>query len=213
MKPGHFIVSLLLVFSAQLLPAQNATEPVDSLVSLLSAKSVELIEKNGVDYRKVTGPARFFHNNTFLVCDTALWNVGAEVIECMGNVKILQNETVLSSDKLTYLISEDLAQFRGSVVQLEDKDHNTLRTRHLDYNTKDSVAVFEQGGALRDSQGQIIESLTGTYESKLKLFTFVDNVNMFTDSIFVKTTKIEYDTSLNKAYFGKADQRSRSRDG
>ena len=203
MKPGHFIVSLLLVFSAQLLPAQNATEPVDSLVSLLSAKSVELIEKNGVDYRKVTGPARFFHNNTFLVCDTALWNVGAEVIECMGNVKILQNETVLSSDKLTYLISEDLAQFRGSVVQLEDKDHNTLRTRHLDYNTKDSVAVFEQGGALRDSQGQIIESLTGTYESKLKLFTFVDNVNMFTDSIFVKTTKIEYNTSLNKAYFGK----------
>lgn len=203
MRLKLFIISLLLLAAAPLLPAQNASEPVDSLVSLLSAKSVELIEKDGISYRKVTGPARFFHNNTYLVCDTALWNVGAEEIECMGNVKILQNETVLSSDKLTYLIKEDLAQFRGSVVQLEDKDHNTLRTRYLDYNTKDSVAVFEKGGALRDSQGQIIESITGTYESKIKLFTFVDDVNMFTDSIFVKTTKIEYDTDLNKAYFGK----------
>lgn len=196
------LIALLAVLSSAL-TAQNRSEKVDSLVSLLSAQSVQLLEKDGSSYRKVTGPARFFHNNTYLVCDTALWNMDKEEIDCMGNVKILQNETVLSSDKLTYLINMDLAQFRGGVVQLEDKDHNTLRTRHLDYNTKDSVAVFEGGGAFRDQDGQIIESSTGTYESKLKLFTFVDNVNMFTDSIFVKTTRLEYDTDRNKAWFGR----------
>lgn len=203
MKGKSLTVCLLCLLAAPLLRAQNRERQVDSLVSLLSAQSVQLIEKNGVGYRKVTGPARFFHNNTYLVCDTALWNMSTDEIECMGNVKILQNETVLSSDRLIYLIKEDLAQFRGTLVQLEDKDRNTLRTRHLDYNTKDSVAVFENGGALRDKEGQIIESNTGTYESKLKLFTFIDNVNMFTDSIFVKTTKLEYNTDRNMAWFGR----------
>ena len=57
------------------LSAQEKGSQVDSLVRLLSAQSMELIEKDGVDYRKVTGPARFLHNDTFLICDTALWNV------------------------------------------------------------------------------------------------------------------------------------------
>lgn len=184
--------------------AQKKTEQVDSLVNLLSAQSMELIEKHGVNYRKVTGPARFLHNNTYLICDTALWNVNREEIEAWGHVKILQNETVLTSDKLTYIIEEDLAKFRGTVVQLEDKDHNTLRTKHLDYNTKDSVAVFRNGASMRDKDGQIIESLNGTYDSKIKLFTFTDNVNMFTDSIFVKTSRIEYDTDRDFAVFGRS---------
>lgn len=204
------IILVMVVFCPLVLPAlwmaprvpASAPEPVDSLVSLLSAQSVQLIEKNGVNYRKVTGPARFLHNNTYLICDTALWNVSNEQIDAMGHVKILQNETVLTSDRLIYLIPQDLAQFRGSIVQLEDKDHNTLRTQHLDYNTKDSVAVFQGGGSMRDKDGQIIESLTGTYDSKAKLFTFTDNVNMFTDSIFVKTSRLEYRTDLALATFG-----------
>ena len=183
--------------------AQKKTEQVDSLVNLLSAQSMELIEKHGVSYRKVTGPARFLHNNTYLLCDTALWNVNRKEIEAIGNVKILQNSTVLTSEKLTYLIDEDLAQFRGNLVQLEDKDHNVLRTRYLDYNTKDSVAIFRNGASMKDKEGQVIESQSGTYDSKIKTFTFTDNVNMFTDSIFVKTTRIEYHSDRNFATFSR----------
>jgi len=122
---------------------------------------MELIEKDGINYRKVTGPARFLHNNTFLICDTALWNVNSEEIDAIGNVKILQNETQLTSDNLKYIIPLNLAQFRGSLVQLEDKENNILRTRTLDYNTKDSIAIFQNGGALKDKDGQIIESRNG----------------------------------------------------
>lgn len=186
------------------LPVLAQKEEQDSLVILMSSKSAQMVDVKGASYRKVVGPARFLHNNTYLLCDTALWNVETELIEAWGNVSILQEETVLTSDKLTYLIKEDLAQFRGSVVQLTDKDHNTLRTRHLDYNTKDSVAVFKNGGAMRDKDGQIIESRTGTYDSKLKKFTFNDDVNMFTDSIFVKTKDLVYESDLNLATFGHA---------
>lgn len=174
----------------------------DSLVVLVSSKSAQMVDVDGASYRKVVGPARFLHNDTYLLCDTAYWNVETEIIDAWGHVSILQEETVLTSDKLTYLVKEDLAQFRGSMVQLTDKDHNTLRTRHLDYNTKDSVAVFMNGGAMRDKDGQIIESRRGTYDSKAKKFTFTDNVNMFTDSIFVKTSDLVYESDRDLATFG-----------
>lgn len=184
------------------LSAQEKGSQVDSLVRLLSAQSMELIEKDGVDYRKVTGPARFLHNDTFLICDTALWNVRTNEIFAISNVKILQDQTVLTGDKLIYYVDRDLAEFRGSLVQLEDKDHSVLRTEFLDYNTRDSVAIFFNGGSMKDAEGQVIESRTGTYDSKAKTFTFSDNVNMFTDSVFVKTTNLVYDSARNKASFG-----------
>ena len=184
------------------LSAQEKGSQVDSLVRLLSAQSMELIEKDGVDYRKVTGPARFLHNDTFLICDTALWNVRTNEIFAISNVKILQDQTVLTGDRLTYYVDRDLAEFRGSLVQLEDKDHNVLRTEFLDYNTRDSVAIFFNGGSMKDAEGQVIESRTGTYDSKAKTFTFSDNVNMFTDSVFVKTTNLVYDSARNTANFG-----------
>ena len=184
--------------------SEGSEENKDSLVILLSSKSAKMVDIEGASYRKIIGPARFLHNGTYLLCDTALWNVETKKIEAWGNVSILQEETVLTSDKLTYYIDMDLAEFRGSVVQLTDKDHNTLRTRYLDYNTKDSVAVFQKGGAMRDKDGQIIESRNGTYDSKIKTFTFTDDVNMFTDSIFVKTKSLVYQSDLNLATFGSA---------
>ncbi len=189
--------------SCLVLSAQNRKqEDKDSLVVLLSSKSMQMVDVEGRRTRKVIGPARFLHNDTYLLCDTALWNVETQIIEAWGKVSILQDETVLTSDKLHYIIDEDLAQFRGSVVQLTDKDHNTLRTRHLDYNTKDSVAVFMNGGAMRDKDGQIIESRNGTYDSKAKKFSFENEVNMFTDSIFVKTRELIYESEINYATFG-----------
>ena len=165
----NFLKRLIYISAAILLCVPVAAQQErqqDSLVVLLSSKSAQMVDVEGARYRKIIGPARFLHNETLLLCDTAYWNVETKVIDAWGNVSILQDETVLTSEKLTYLIDEDLAQFRGAVVQLTDKDHNTLRTRHLDYNTKDSVAIFMHGGSMRDKDGQIIESNSGTYDSK-----------------------------------------------
>ncbi len=193
--------SLLLLLTSLSLSAQTA-ERKDSLVRLLGCDELQQVEEYGQSYRKALGHARFEHNSTLLICDTALWNVNRNVINAFGNVQIIQNNTVLSSESLDYLIDQNLAQFRGALVQLRDKDGNTLRTTDLDYNTKDSVAVFRGGGALRDKDGQIIESDDGHYFSKLKTFTFTNNVNMYTDSIFVKTDDLNYNTGTNVAVFG-----------
>ena len=195
-----FISRLIALIALSILAAASLS--AQNRVTLVSAKSAQLIEKDGESFRKVVGPARFLHNDTYLLCDTALWNVNTNIIDAIGHVKIIQNRTQLSSQTLQYVVDEDMAKFRGSLVQLEDQDKNTLRTRYLDYNTKDSVAVFQNGASMRDKDGQIIESQFGTYDSKASLFVFNDQVNMFTDSIFIKTSRLEYRSDLNTAYFG-----------
>lgn len=188
---------LLPVLSAS---AQNGSGQQDSLVRLVKATSLQLIEKGTEKFRKAVD-ATFLHNGTYLICDTALWNVDKQVINSEGHVQIIQDETLLTSDRLDYYIDRDLAEFRGGVVQLTDKDGNILRTRNLDYNTKDSVAVFRRGASMRDKDGQIIESENGSYDSKSSLFTFLDRVNMFTDSVFVKTEHLVYEGNTSRADF------------
>ena len=191
----------LIVVMLSAVAASSAVMGQDK-VHLLKAESAQLLEINGDSYRKVTGPAKFLHNDTYLLCDTAYWNINTNIIDAIGNVKIIQDRTTLSSNTLQYEVDLDLARFRGDLVQLVDEDNNTLRTRYLDYNTKDSVAVFQDGGAMRDKDGQVIESLYGTYDSKAKLFVFNDQVNMYMDTTFIKTSRLEYRSDLSKAWFG-----------
>jgi lipopolysaccharide export system protein LptA len=195
---------LLLLFAVAALAYEPPQEPVQEKdkVHLISAQSAQLIEKDGENYRKVVGPAKFLHNDTYLLCDTALWNVNTNIIDATGNVQIIQDRTKLSSATLQYVVDDNMAKFRGELVQLEDSDHNTLRTRYLDYNTKDSVAIFQNGAAMRDKDGQIIESLYGTYDAKAHLFIFNDQVNMYMDTTFMKTSRLEYRSDLSTAYFG-----------
>ena len=199
-KIQKIALSVLALIAGLSLSAQNGASQKDSLVRLIKAESLQLIDQGGGSYRKAV-KATFFHNNTYLICDTALWNVDKRVINSWGNVKVVQEGTILSSDKMDYLIDDDMVQFRGTLVQLQDKDRNTLRTHYLDYNTKDSLAFFSRGGAMKDKDGQIIESTDGSYDARKSLFEFRNNVNMFTDSIFIRTTMIDYESDMSRAVF------------
>ncbi len=197
-----FTRKLLLSFALLLPLVSNAQnhERTDSLVRLMNAASVQFIQENARNYRKAID-ARFLHNDTYLSADTTLWDVDEQVIHFKGHVKITQEETMLTSSLMDYLIDEDLAKFRGDVVELRDKSGNILRSRNMDYNTKDSMAIFNGGASMHDKDGQVIESMDGIYESQLKLFTFVTDVNMFTDTVFIRTRKLTYQTDSSLATF------------
>ncbi|MFA7033871.1 MAG: OstA-like protein [Bacteroidales bacterium] len=193
---------LVLLIGCQLAFAQQKSAE-DSLFRLLDARSAQQLDENGMEYRRVVGSARFLHNNTYLLCDSASWNVGGRFVEAFGNVRIIQDRTMLSSEKMLYLIDQNKAIFSGGVVELTDKERNTLRTSDLDYNTKDSIATFKYGGAMKDKSGNVIESKTGVYDSKQKTFTFEEDVEMYNDSTFINSTSLRYFTDQDKAYLGK----------
>ena len=195
-----FIILIGLLHFSFLGYAQNR-ESADSLVRLVEAVSAHLIEEDGVSYRKVIGPATFLHNNTYLKCDTALWNVNTNIIDAIGNVEILQENTRLTSDRIEYVVVEDLAKFRGSLVELMDRDGNVLNTNYLNYNTRDSIATFFNGASMRGKDGNIIESVNGTYNSAEKRFSFEENVQIFTDSVFIVSNKVDYLTHSDEVVF------------
>ena len=193
------LLALALLCAGPGLSAQNDGQK-DSLVRLIKAANVQLLNENGKAFRRSLD-ATFLHNGTYFICDTALYNVEERVLNATGNVKVVQDETILTSQKMDYFVDDNLIVCRGGVVQLEDSDHNTLRTYTLDYNTLDSIAFFQNGGAMRDSEGQIIESREGRYDARRKVFSFRDDVNMFTDSVFIKTSMLDYESRPNKANF------------
>ena len=194
-------VLLLILGGSAPLFGQNASQ--DSVFRLLEAERAEQYEKYGTQYRLVKGHARFLHNDTYLLCDSASWNVDSRFIEAFGNVQIIQDKTMLKSEEMVYWIDESKALFRGTLVELFDKDGNTLRTERLSYNTKDSVAVFEYGGSMKDKDGNVIESRKGTYEGKEGLFTFEDQVELYMDSIEIKTNQLRYFNETERAHFGR----------
>ena len=198
---SKLIIILIVFLHFQIMGFSQNSGGADSLVRLVEAKSAHLIEMNGNSFRKVVGPATFLHNNTYLKCDTALWNVNTNIIDAIGNVEILQENTRLTSDRIEYVADENLAKFRGTLVQLSDKDGNVLNTNFLNYNTKDSIATFFNGAAMRSNDGNLIESVNGMYFSSDKLFTFKDSVAMFTDSVLVSTSQLDYHTDTDIAVF------------
>lgn len=195
------VVLLLILGGSAPLFGQNASQ--DSVFRLLEAERAEQYEKYGTQYRLVKGHARFLHNDTYLLCDSASWNVDSRFIEAFGNVQIIQDKTMLKSEEMTYWIDESKALFRGTLVELFDKDGNTLRTERLSYNTKDSVAVFEYGGSMKDRDGNVIESRKGTYDGKEGLFMFEDQVELYMDSIEIKTNQLRYFNETERAHFGR----------
>ena len=199
-KSKKIIIALALLSGISFFLYARADEE-EKYVRLVKAQSVNIItDADGKAFRKAVD-ATFLHNGTLLICDTAYWRVDENIINAKGNVRLSQEGTELTSEKLDYYVNDNLAQFRGGVVQLRDKENNILRTHFLDYNTADSVAVFSKGASMKDKDGQIIESMDGTYSSKAKLFTFEKDVNMFTDSVFIKTQALDYHTDSQKAVF------------
>ncbi|MBQ0024746.1 MAG: hypothetical protein KBT00_03345 [Bacteroidales bacterium] len=193
------ILALSFVLLSSALSARNAEK--DSLFRLVSAERAQQLTEFGSQYRRVTGSADFLHNDTHLYCDSASWNVNYRRIEAFGNVRLVQDNTMLTSESLIYDIDLNTAHFRGGVVQLTDKDGNILRTYELDYNTKDSIGFFRNGGAMMDRDSNVIESKDGIYDSKAKTFTFENNVEMYMDSIRISTSQLEYRTDNGVAYF------------
>ena len=103
------LILSLLFASLSTAVAQNENGQKDSLVRLIEANAAKLIDRDGVVLRKIEGPARFLHNNTYLLCDTAIWDVNTNIIDAIGNVQIIQDGTCLVGESLRYIVESNLA--------------------------------------------------------------------------------------------------------
>lgn len=193
-------VGLLAVFSPSFAQRAAAPEKEENLIRLVKASSIGLEDHFGQPFRKAVD-ATFLHNGTYLKCDTALWDVNGKLINSWGNVRLTQGKVVLTSEKMDYDIERSQAKFRGAVVEVKDDKNNILRTVTLDYNTKDSLGIFHDGGSMCTEDGMVIESDHGYYNTPAKLVNFLGEVNMYTDTVYLRTKALDYNTASKTAFF------------
>ncbi|HBZ35750.1 MAG TPA: hypothetical protein DEO33_04960 [Rikenellaceae bacterium] len=180
---------------------QQVQRPEKSLIRLIDAKSAVLTTSMGREYREIKGPAQFLHDNTLILCDSAIWDTQANIVDAIGHVKIIQKNTTLYSDNIKYLADQSLAQVRGNLVELIDNEGGRLRTNFIDYYTKDSIGMFYNGGCLMNEDSSFIESSNGYYYAKEDRFLFQMKVEMQSDTVLMKTDSLAYLAKENRAVF------------
>ncbi|NCB18513.1 MAG: hypothetical protein EOM61_02700 [Bacteroidia bacterium] len=194
------IFPLFFIFFLTITTAQEVVDE-GRLVRLLRAETAESYQNENFNIRLVTGNAQFLHNGALIICDTAVWDLTQNTVDAKGNVRVMHQRNILAGDKIHYIADSSLAQVRGTIVELIDKDSNRLRTYFLDYNTKDSIAYFFNGGSMLDTTGNVIESLKGYYDSKLKRFKFLEQVEMTAEEMLLKCDSLAFWSEENRTDF------------
>ncbi|MCH8318257.1 MAG: hypothetical protein IIA88_07140, partial [Bacteroidetes bacterium] len=145
-------------------------------IELIQADVLEGGVHNGQKVRKLIGNVIFKHDETFMYCDSSYQYADRNALEAFGHVKIQQGDTLtLTGDTLFYYGDTKMAKVRGNVV-LKDKEM-TLTTKYLDYDMKNKLAWYYNGGDIIDDENHLFSEL-GFYNTRSKMLSFKTNVSL-----------------------------------
>ncbi len=128
----------------------------------------------GKNVQALKGNVKMRHHNTRMFCDSAIIFRDSNRVEAFGSIHIIQNDTIdLYGDKLQYDGNEEIAKVREN-VRLVNKNV-VLTTHHLDYDRRDDVAYYFNGGKIVDENNELISTL-GFYYPRTGEVNFKDSV-------------------------------------
>jgi lipopolysaccharide export system protein LptA len=168
------------------------------LIEVVHVDVIKSLQYNGKTIDRLIGNVQLMHNGALMSCDSA-YKFSSSEFDAYSRVVIIQNSTRLYGDALHYNGNTNIAEVRGNVVRLLDSTA-TLRTQYLDFNTKENVGHFFNGGTIANS-GSLIESIHGHYYSNDKLFVFTDSVEIHNETYDIQCDAGNYNTRTDIATF------------
>ncbi|MDR2801858.1 MAG: hypothetical protein LBB31_01400 [Prevotellaceae bacterium] len=178
------------------LPAQPADNR--KTVEMIHADSILSMPYNGKTINRLIGNVQLMHNGAMMSCDSAYIFSSSE-FEAHSRVVIVKEETTLYGDRLHYDGATSMAEVRGKLVRLTDNTA-TLRTQHLDFDTKQNIGHFFNGGTI-ENKDNLLESVQGYYYSNEKLFVFNDSVSIRNETYDILCESGNYHTETDVATF------------
>ncbi|MDR2359121.1 MAG: hypothetical protein LBD87_04900 [Prevotellaceae bacterium] len=177
-----------------------SAQPEDQrkIVEMIHVDSILSMSYNGRTINRFFGHVQLMHNGTMMSCDSAYIFSSSE-FEAYSRVVIVKDGTTLYGDRLHYDGAASMAKVRGNLVRLTDSTA-TLRTQHLDFNTKQNIGHFFHGGTI-DNKGNLLESMQGYYYSNEKLFEFSDSVSIRNETYDILCQSGNYNTETDIATF------------
>lgn len=150
----------------------------------------------GKDINVLIGNVKFSHGTAIMHCDTAYLNKKENRLNAVGNIHIIQNDTLhLYGKKLNYFGNTSLAEVRED-VKLINKDV-VLTTNFLDYDRKNNIAYYFNKGKIVNKDNTLTSKSGYYYPNTNKIF-YKDSVvvnnpkyTMFSDTLIYHTiTKV-----------------------
>ncbi len=205
--------------------AQKATR-----VEVLNADVLEFIKIGNQTIQKLKGNCVFRQDNVTLSCDSALKNNETNTVDAFGHVHIQQGDSLnLYGDIINYDGNLKIAKISNNVRVL----HNDmlLTTNTLNYDTKNRVATYLQGGTIKQADNVLVSrygyyfaktadayfkkdvvltnpkyvmnSDTLKYNSRTRICTFFGSTTIKSDEDFLYAENGTYNTITDVAQFSK----------
>ena len=167
-------------------------------VEMIHVDTILSMPYNGRTINRLVGHVQLMHNGAMMSCDSA-YIFSSSVFEAYSRVVVIKDGTTLYGDRLHYDGAANMAKVRGTLVRLTDSTA-TLRTQHLDFDTKQNIGHFFNGGTI-DNKDNLLESMQGYYYSNEKLFVFNDSVSMRNETYDILCESGKYHTETDIATF------------
>jgi len=140
----------------------------------------------------------FLHKGAQLWCDVALFYQQENKIKAIGNIKLVQGDTLeLKAKRLDYdgssLLAKSWDQVSLTTPQMK------LKTDTLYFNRAIQEAYYDSGGIIKDEENTL-KSLIGRYDTKLKKYIFKQNVHLTNPEYELNSEKLDYHTQSKHAY-------------
>ena len=190
------MAALLFCLSLSGQEATGKREPVH----ILNAESLQSFpQEDGQRVVRLLRNVQLMHNGYLMQCDSANHFPANNSFEAFGRVVIFKDKTFLYGETLHYDGNTNIAQIRGKIVRLVD-DKTVLRTFNLDFNTKQNVGYFYDGGTMDDKEN-LLESDKGYYYSNEKLAKFEGKVEMRNKDYVIYSDSLHYHTDREFTVF------------
>lgn len=140
-----------------------------------------------------------FHEGALIKSDKSYFYSKKNYFNAAGNVIFNQGDSlIMTSEYLEYDGQKKNAIAWGNVV-LKRPDM-TLKTDTLYLDRIKNIAFYKTPGKIIDSSS-VLKSNQGIYNIKTKKYSFINNVKITNPEYKVNSSKLDYYTQENKAYF------------
>lgn len=197
-KSLSFVFLVILMLGVK----HNALSQKKSKIKLLGADKMIYNEQVHGKVRILRGNVRFKQNQTLMYCDSAVLHGTSNQMKAYGHVKIVDSKknTTMIGDSLTYNGNKRTGELRGDITLTTD-DH-ILKTRRLDFDTKNNITHYYGGGVTTSkTDNSILKSKIGHYYSRTKTFYFKTDVEYISEEYTMYSDTMEYNTETETVFF------------
>jgi lipopolysaccharide export system protein LptA len=164
-----------------------------------SADITDFDQNLGKNVFRLLGNVWMKHKDIVLTCDSAYLDQENNRFKGYSRVHIIKSDTLeLFGDRLDYNGTTEMANLDGRVRM--EHESSTLITEHLDYDMKNEISWYYDGGQIIDSLN-ILESEWGYYYADKEEYYFKNNVFMSNEDNTLSTDTLRYDSKNEMIYF------------